>query len=101
MKEGYDLQVEVLWHCAEAKLEGSITMKRHKGPAPLYIAPWKSEVSCGPPTGAGGANVISLQVKWRSIPHVDISELVLPTCNPGASCKFQKRIAVKVDSKVL
>lgn len=55
-------QVEVLWQCAEAKLEGSITMKRQKGPAPLYAAPWKSEVSCGPPSGAGGTNVISLQV---------------------------------------
>ncbi|KAL3155831.1 hypothetical protein ABBQ32_012842 [Trebouxia sp. C0010 RCD-2024] len=55
-------KVEVLWHCAEAKLEGSITMKRHKGPAPLYTAPWKSDVSCGPPTGIGGANVVSLQV---------------------------------------
>lgn len=55
-------QVEVLWQCAEAKLEGSITMKRQKGPAPLYTAPWESEVSCGPPSGVGGTNVISLQV---------------------------------------
>lgn len=64
MHDRCDLQVEVLWHCAEAKLEGSITMKRHKGPAPLYTAPWKSDVSCGPPTGIGGANVVSLQVTY-------------------------------------
>ena len=55
-------QVEVLWQCAEAKLEGSISLKRQNGPVPLYAAPWKSEVSCGPLTGAGGTNVISLQV---------------------------------------
>ena len=52
----------MLWQCTEAKLEGSINMKRQKGPAPVYSAFWASKVSCGPPK-AGGTNVITLQAR--------------------------------------
>ena len=62
------MQVEVLWQCTEAKLEGSINMKRQKGPAPLYSAQWTPKVSCGPPK-AGSTNVITLQVKFIT-PHL-------------------------------
>jgi hypothetical protein len=55
------LQVEVLWRCEEAKLEGSISMMRQKGPAPVYSAPWSTKVSCGPPKPKG-THVIMLQV---------------------------------------
>ncbi len=55
------LQVEVLWRCEEAKLEGSISMMRQKGPAPVYSAPWSTKVSCGPPKPKG-THVIMLRV---------------------------------------
>lgn len=55
------VQVEVLWQCEEAKLEGSISMKRLKGPAPVYSAPWSTKVSCGVPKPKG-THVIMLQV---------------------------------------
>ena len=55
------LQVEVLWRCEEAKLEGSISMMRQKGPAPVYSAPWSTKVSCGPPKPKG-THAIMLQV---------------------------------------
>ena len=58
---GVAVQVEVLWQCEEAKLEGSITMKRLKGPAPVYSAPWSTKVSCGVPKPKG-THVIMLQV---------------------------------------
>ena len=60
------LQVEVLWQCEEAKLEGSITMKRLKGPAPVYSAPWSTKVSCGVPKPKG-THVIMLQVIALSV----------------------------------
>ncbi len=56
-----NVQVEVLWRCEEAKLEGSISMMRQKGPAPVYSAPWSTKVSCGPPKPQG-THVIMLQV---------------------------------------
>jgi len=65
------IQVEVLWRCEEAKLEGSISMMRQKGPAPVYSAPWSTKVSCGPPKPKG-THVIMLQVLHLPVTLVNL-----------------------------
>ncbi len=64
-------QVEVLWRCEEAKLEGSISMMRQKGSAPVYSAPWSTKVSCGPPKPKG-THVIMLQVSQLPVALVRV-----------------------------
>ena len=58
----YVVQVEVIWKCAEAHLEGRLTMKPRPGPSPVYSAPWNSKVSCGP-HAPGGVHKLSLQAR--------------------------------------
>jgi hypothetical protein len=75
-----NVQVEVLWRCEEAKLEGSISMMRQKGPAPVYSAPWSTKVSCGPPKPKG-THVIMLQVLQLPVSLVRILVILSLLCH--------------------
>lgn len=81
-------KVEVLWRCEEAKLEGSISMMRQKGPAPVYSAPWSTKVSCGPPKPKG-THVIMLQIIASEpdgqVSKSDVQQVALYTHKSGGS----------------